>query len=404
MFYYASYTNYDTRDHDVSGHIEYIQYIISNRSLPNSDTCWQCYHPPLYHLLVSPIYYLASQVYDQPEQILQFFSIFLTAVFLYFAYKSYKLVLKDQSASLLALTLTAFWPSLIIHGIRLSNDALLYTLFSIAIYALIAWWDKGRHRHFLLAVIAASLAALTKSNGLTLWLIITFVYLVKLVKNWKHKKKILWQALILLLFAFTALLLYIKKANDPSMNTWPVANLWGMPVALTVGRGWENFTYFSPTTYFQYPYISPWLDETGRQFFWNYLLKTALFGEFNFTPTPLQIIYIIQILFFFLILIFLIRSWKIFLSLQSKYLIPLFVFSILIISLIFLRVGFPYSPSNDFRYILPILIPFNLIIGSDLITKNKNWKIILLLISFLFCLFSTLLFIAFGASGGFEVR
>jgi hypothetical protein len=256
----------------------------------------------------------------------------------------------------------------------------------------------------LLAVIAASLAALTKSNGLTLWLIISFVYLVKLVKNWKHKKKILWQALILLLFAFTALLLYIKKANDPSMNTWPVANLWGMPVALTVGRGWENFTYFSPTTYFQYPYISPWLDETGRQFFWNYLLKTALFGEFNFTPTPLQIIYIIQILFFFLILIFLIRSWKIFLSLQSKYLIPLFVFSILIISLIFLRVGFPYSPSNDFRYILPILIPFNLIVGSDLITKNRNWKIILLIISILFCLFSTLLFIAFGVSGGIEVR
>ena len=47
------YTNFA---YDVDGHVAYVQYIIENHSVPGTDDCWTCYHPPVYYVSAVPSY------------------------------------------------------------------------------------------------------------------------------------------------------------------------------------------------------------------------------------------------------------------------------------------------------------------------------------------------------------
>jgi hypothetical protein len=119
-------------------------------------------------------------------------------------------------------------------------------------------------------------------------------------------------------------------------------------------------------TYITEPFADPENDSGGRQYFWNYFLKTMLFGQFNFSSpkapflsTITQILATIlslvslQMIFFFLIgFILSTRKFSFFNLLFLLWVVlPLF-------SLISYRYNHSFSPNGDFRFIFPTIIPF----------------------------------------------
>jgi hypothetical protein len=64
---------------------------------------------------------------------------------------------------------------------------------------------------------------------------------------------------------------YLFVANEHRTN--PALTLTNRPI---------YFIGFDFPTFLTRPFTSPWEDAKGRQWFWNYLLKTSLFGEWEF--------------------------------------------------------------------------------------------------------------------------
>ena len=135
-----------------------------------------------------------------------------------------------------------------------------------------------------------------------------------------------------------------------------VANAGGNDNTVLIRNDPGNFLFFDIRTFLTQPYTDPWHDELGRQFFWNYLAKTSLFGEFKLLQTTAGNWLASLVSASFLVLLgFGLRGlWKskwtkvnVLLAAQA-----LFFFA----AMIMLRLKYPFSCSNDFRYIVPVLL------------------------------------------------
>ena len=135
-----------------------------------------------------------------------------------------------------------------------------------------------------------------------------------------------------------------------------VGNAGGNDNSVLVRNNPGNFLFFDLRTFLTQPYTDPWHDELGRQFFWNYLAKTSLFGEFKLLETPkgLWLASIISACFVAFVGFGLRGFWK---SRWDKVQVVIAAQAFLFFAaMIALRLKYPFSCSNDFRYIVPVLL------------------------------------------------
>ena len=379
---YLSYTDYETRSNDVYGHIDYIVYVASNMSFPTKDQCWECFQPPLYYL-ISGFYYKALMFLDVADRYfwLQLLSLAFFMGFLIFAVKIFDYIFAEPRLKKLASIFLVFWPAGIIHSVRIGNDVLLYFLYTAGLFFLLRWHKEDKKVDLLLSVLLGSFAVCTKQNGFILLLLILIVFLLKLYRS-KGRGNFFKQngyALIIIAAAFLPLLTtYLvagsKKANDH--DWWLVANSQYLPEWLAVENKPIDYLKLDLHSYLKYPYIYSWSDATGRQFFWNYLLKSSLYGEFQlFYGFPydqlvkaMNIVLVIIIIFVFIWVISnlgqIIRT-NVILLLNGL---------LLLLSVLYLRIKTPVACSSDFRYILPILVTtsaFYAMAVNDLAVKGR---------------------------------
>ena len=127
---------------------------------------------------------------------------------------------------------------------------------------------------------------------------------------------------------------------------------------LIVGNRAENYLRFDLPLVVHQPFTSPLDDDKGRQFFWNYLFKTSLFGEWEVDHPWARLLAValsIALLAMCVHVLFgtLLRAGRAWLDE-----LPMFLtFGFLLVSLVALRVKIPRSCSGDFRYVLPVLTP-----------------------------------------------
>src|SRR5690606_17293072 len=121
----------------------------------------------------------------------------------------------------------------------------------------------------------------------------------------------------------------------------------------------------------------------GRTNFWFYLFKTSMFGEFDFEKPILRksasFLSGIFLLLVLLIIVGVYSAKKDFFS-YIPFLISLFLFAI---SMIAFRIDYPYSSSNDFRYIYPVIIPAVSIMGAGMMTIQNLRRFFVLLFAFI---------------------
>ncbi|MCL4374463.1 glycosyltransferase family 39 protein [Patescibacteria group bacterium] len=383
---YLTITPFTVRAHDADAHLQYIQYVANHWRFPAAIQGWEFYQPPLYYLIAAGVDRLAGFLHLPAPLVLQLLSLVFFMAMLVFAYLIIKLAVKSRPIYLALFALVVFWPSGIIHSVRLGNDVLEYLTITAWLYHL-GRWTKQRHLNDLdYAFVWANLALLTKLTGLIPLVITGIAYLIHLRFTSIPHRKLTANLIVSFVLLATSLMIAFRGQIFTG-SSGLITNTANLNQALRVGNRPINYLSFDPVKFVTQPYTSAWEDNAGRQSFWFYWLKTSLFGEFTFDGlilkplaqwlSALLLILIICIFISFLII------WR-FLPKQKtadeglNRLVRLYtpVSLFFIGAAIAIHVVYPYACSADFRYVFPIIIPALAIYGIHLETVSGKFVLV----------------------------
>ena len=388
FFANVAYTNYA---HDVDAHVAYVQYIIEKHAIPGVDDCWTCYHPPVYYVSASPSFIAGERLGYPGTTGLQAFSLLLSVLTLFFGLLFLRQFLKGGAFGV-ASVLWAFWPVMLLASPRIGNDQMFYMLHVLCMFGGIKYLNSGRGKFLILSVIATALAMWTKTTAVvTLGTLILFA-ISGYVLNARslrptRSELVAWGMFLALVVA----IVLQRLLGDADL----VGNSSGLNHRLKVGNEAFNYIYFDLQNFMTHPFTSPWDDDLGRQLFWNYSFKTSLFGEFNLVhnATGRTLATFISGSFVGLAVYAARGFWRN--RLRAMHWILLLQGVAFFGALMFLRIKHPYACSNDFRYILPVVLCFIPFVaqGITLEGASTKWKVLGYALTFVFVACTAVLYI-----------
>ena len=375
---------------DVEGHIQYVQYIIENHAIPGERDCWSCYHPSVYYIAATPSYLLGEFLGTSGTVGLQGFSLLLSLLTTFVGLLFLRKILEGK-ALILSSILWIFWPLMIMVAPRIGNDQLFYLLHVVCMWCGINYFKEGRGRYLIVAVVTTALALWTKTTAVvTLGMLLVF-----LVAGYFANSRLLrpsksewisWAMTVVLLVVFL-----IKKVLGPDL----VGNIGSLNSGMKVPNEVFNYLYFDLQNFLQYPFTSCWNSSMGRDYFWNFALKTSMFGEWDMLPNANGHFWatIMSALLLGLVVYAVRGFWKHRLSLVHWILMLHGV--AFVAALMALRIKYPYACSNDFRYILPVLLSFCPFVawGIQVEGGSLKWKVLGYALVAGFALSTTILYI-----------
>lgn len=383
---YLSATNFETRTHDVWAHLEYIEFFVNNWAWPPLENAmggaW--FHPPFYYFVAARFYSLVSALTGGNKQTiyvaLQCLSLATAMGYLLFGLLIIQRCARHFTGSstgfirqglfALAGLLFACWPSAILHGIRISNDAFLYLFFTAGMYYLVRWYETRIWRDLFLALLCAGLATFSKANGVVLVAVIACSMLTVWVQNrfrfsWPTLRRIALFMLPALIGAAIAFYPGVAlKLQGKRTHTY-VSNINNVGSDQIVGAEAQNLLWFDTKMFVTEPFTSPWDDKMGRQYFGNYLGKTGLFGEWRFDGGFARNSAVIISIGFLILSVMILYGFYLMPRAGLLHLSPLiYTAALLLAAISHMRMSFPVN--IDFRYILPIIACYTVFVAASM--------------------------------------
>jgi hypothetical protein len=377
---YQTHTPIIERTYDVLGHLQHIEFIAYHASLPPADFCHECFQPSLYYTFAAAVYSTAraTRIFD-PMVVLQFLSLAWFWVFLVMSARIVLLWLPQERDVRLATALLAFWPAGFLHSARVSNDIPLYAFFATCLYFVLSWWKTGRRKQLIVAAIVAGCGVLIKTTMMPLIGAITILILYRILSE-RHVGTAWSSYLLPLLVMIGGIAVYIAQSSLRGDIVPPFS---ANGPAMYVGNSWKQYLFLNTASYFTSPFVDSLRAGTGREYFWNYVLKSSMFGDYSdWFRKPVQkfLALVMSPVLLGLVILFWIGVARN-MSRAARRSFPLLVvIAVSILSVLVLRVYNPYSGNNDVRYIYPALIPIVLL----LVEGTRNIRIGRAL-CFLFC-------------------
>jgi len=278
---------YDLREGG-RGHVNYIQYVAEKGALPVPHG-WSFYHPPLYYILGAGVYLLAQSLrLADPFKVLQFLSLVLYWVFLAYSMRLLAQIIRQVWLYRVAVALLFLWPVGSLCALRIGNDALLYPLFMMALFYGHKWFVGEKLRDLLLASICCGLGFFAKISILPCACVLGVLVLWRLYRRrtvFPLRHAVAAIAILAGGFFLSAVdnWAYEIKAKHPKWYMAPFASLGSSAQgSLFVKDRVVNYIIPDTKAWFESKYISSRDDATGRANFWNYMGKTAMYGEWSF--------------------------------------------------------------------------------------------------------------------------
>ena len=381
-FYYFDQTTPHQRAHDVGGHIEHINKVRENWERPEKNACWQCYHPPVYYFSTAVYTEAVSVISDlHPERAMQSFSLFASVVFLIYGILILRIVLPARY-QIPGIILFLFWPASIMYAARIGNDALLYVSQAMGLYYLLRW-DGEKNKHLFLSLLCWAVGVFVKTNAILLIVPIAVRYIFIRRKKIHELLKISMakeiSLIAIIVMGTMSVIVYDRWKNLSSQvdqKALVVGNYKDLPGNIRLHNSPEKMVLFDSEDYFAETYTSPFGDRGGRQYYWNFMIKTSLFGEFDhgYKQEVKGFVFILKLLFVVGILL---AAYGVFSSFHKahNYKYTLITYgAVLLFASMMLRWQIPVAPSQDFRYIYPIVfvfIPF-LFTGYDKVFRRYS--------------------------------
>ncbi|MDD5103300.1 MAG: glycosyltransferase family 39 protein [Candidatus Peribacteraceae bacterium] len=356
---YVFATPYQVRAYDADGHLEYIRYIAEHLALPPIRDGWEFYQAPLYYVLtglwlhMGTTFERALPFLIRDIQWIAFFASVLTLAGMGWI-ATLLFPRKEKAERVLFFASLAVLPSIVFLSARINNDTFLLFWEIFCFGFLLKWWQNGRWKNWWIAMLLLALSILTKTNGLLL-IPVAFL-LLTLKQRLAFKKKVLVGAVSLLLLTLTTGWIFTLRSGA-SLDQPLVVNTGNLSSALYVNNTVETFTEFNPFRMTMHPYNNPWDDADGRQYFWEYLFKSAFFGEFDLGP-PLRPFASAILVCGFLTLLFAVYGTWISVRREGWRTLPLWsVAGFLLLGHALHRQESAFSCSQDFRYSLLFSVP-----------------------------------------------
>ena len=370
--YVASNTHALERSHDVHGHIEYMTLMIEKKSLPKSLQCWSCYHPPYFFASMATIKALLTNVGLTDFNAFQFLMLISVATYsicLYFAFLTIRRFFSSPGLQIFSMALFAFLPSSVIHSVAINNDLWMFTLFSVAFYYFVVWWQSKVTRFYYISLAFASLSLIVKASGIVMFGLLGFFalgYAISRHHDFLSMVKRFSPAVVIMAVALLFNPIVDKTLRPPSdqPSGGIIGNAHWLGGDLKLGNEARNYLYFNPAEFVNQPFVHPYDDNSGgRHYFWTALLKTALYGEFRDQHihneggeirkaiAPISSLAFLILLIFMIVHAFLMRRDN-----MTTY-GPLYaLIATCLTALIVMRCLMPFFPINDFRYIWSIMM------------------------------------------------
>lgn len=369
---YTQNTGYRERSYDADGHLEYVNIIADEHHIPDASEGWSCYHPPFYYVGAVPFKYVFEFFGLPATAAVQWYSLFISLATLAFGLACLR-IFASGGAFWIAAILWTFWPGFVLSAPRIGNDILFYFAHVLCLWACLRYITESKGKFLLIAVLSAFAAYWSKSTGaITIALTALTMAIHFIPRVFSYAKKFKSEYFSIGIFAALSITATILMLRGSAL----IGNSSGLHSHLKVGNAARNFLYFDIPNFITEPFTSAWSDGKGREYFWNYLAKTSLFGEFelNTSEFGIWLATIISIAFIILLIIGIIGLWK---TKWSKASIILGAQAIaFFVAAAYLRYKYPYSCSNDFRYIIPVLISCTYCVGNGIFAGNTSlrWK------------------------------
>jgi 4-amino-4-deoxy-L-arabinose transferase-like glycosyltransferase len=343
----------DLRQHDVGGHVEYIEYMARHWRIPPAHDGFEFYHPPLYYLTATPIFFLKEWISLEPrtyEILLQWHAALLSVLTLLFGLLCGPMILhrKEQKVSLLLYGLgLATLPGLVFMAGRINNDALAQLIAFAAFWMLLRWW-RGRAWTAWFGVCALlGMGLLTKTSTAPLIPVAFLALLMRphLAMRPKIINGIIGLALIVSLGGWFHIARYSAEENSRA------AIVGNVDILTNVVENRPSYlTVFSPKGILQHPYNHAFEDSERRQYFWEFFYRSAFFGEFILGPERRALAQGMLGAGMILLLLGAASLWRE-LRLRWRETAPMWLtLAFLAAGHFAFRIALPFSSSQDFRY------------------------------------------------------
>jgi hypothetical protein len=394
---YVLATGYFLRGHDTDAHIDYIDYIVQNGSLPAPHAGWEFHQAPLYYIfsaivhIVSDALGIASDsLYTivQMESLLA--SIGIAVLGCVIALTLFPKTAQERSRYVFAAVIICS-PALILLSSRITNNGLYAFVGTLTLWQMLRWWKNDTVKDWYALCALLAITALFKVSGLAL---VGAAGTAWILRHGRHRD--MWRFAVIGGILFSLIFSWfplsrLEHAEDAN-KLMKMGNV-GMHSGLTLDNTLENFSTFSPGGILDKPYNNPWSDEHRRQYFWEYLFRSAFFGEFGFDDELrilAQGILLTGMLSLLLCGCGIIASfWK-----RDRYDTPLLLaMGFLLLAAFCYRYFFPYSANQDFRQSVLLLVPlaYFTVKGCDVLKRKISYSTVLLC-CYCSLLFMTLLF------------
>lgn len=361
---YASYTDISERSYDGAAHLEYIQALVERGRPPEVFACVACAHPPLYYALAAIWSQLTLVLGFVPLELrLQWLSLLLFSGFVVVALSIFRSAGVRRTTLWLATALLVFWPSSVIHSVRVHNDALASPLLLAATCFIARWDGQGRERDFYIALAMCALSLFTKSTGYTV--VATLAFIVALRLRASGSRRAAATRLVASLAALGAvgfLAVGLRASRQPTTLCQKVfghaCNRRHVPeVADTLSR-FLGFDFTQFVGQLDALHATP-----AHDYFLNRLAKSTLFGVaplgddfgggwYAGLGSSMSLLLLVMVLGCALALPFLrgvrLRTYRTYVVMCAV----MFGF------LLAFRVAIPNEYHEDFRHIFPVLVPF----------------------------------------------
>lgn len=356
-------TDYHLYMNDIDGHLAYIKVIAETGKLPQPFDIppgygWQSAAPPLYYLVAALFYKAGAWMgMSDPFCAARFLSVILYTGFIFTSVAALRYYVSGSYLAM-ALCLVLFAPDTVTYASRISSDVMMIAAHGIIFYCATRWLvshDMRFLRYGWMAALAALAVKTTAIADIGAMGMLTAIAL--------YKKHITVRPLLDRWMALSALWGFI-----PNFGRTIYYKLQGVPVhwlqnldkpesyswaqETTIG----TFLWFDLPGYFHYAF--PYNEPNGSKYFWNFFLKSILFGERDYASGPILAYVLCGLLLalaMYVVAYLLIRCRP---RLDSPDMGLLIFAACMLGSLLLARFNVPWAAQCHIRYIFGVLVIF----------------------------------------------
>jgi hypothetical protein len=396
---YLAVTPDNLRHHDGRAHVAYVEFVLGHRALPQPERGYMFFQPPLYYVLSALQWAALRAMGGGRPFILRSLQVQSLAAELGFALLSVATarmwmrrvpragygggIGSEPWSEALIAAFVLLWPSSVVHAVRVGNDDLAYLFFAGSFYFTCRWWLIGIRRDVVWASLLAALGVITKVNDIVAFAVLLLAVVGRLALLERDRRVL--EYLRRVGTAAACLAAAVAVALGSALRDWLAGRRQHLLAAnanhntplLDVGNHAKNYLWFDAPIFLTQPFTSPWDDAKGRQWFWNYLLKTSLFGEFDYPHPWLHRLGTVISALLLALVLQLVAGALLVRRRQWLDEMPLVASVVLwVASLAALRIDAPSSCSNDFRYILPVVLPCAYAyVRTQARGRERGWRI-----------------------------